>query len=88
MDLTELIGFTAAFLTTVAFLPQTLLVLRTRDVSGVSLGMYSLFCAGIALWLVYGLLKGAWPLIIANLITLGLSSSILVMRIRFAKQAA
>ena len=56
MDLTELIGFTAAFLTTVAFLPQTLLVLRTRDVSGVSLGMYSLFCAGIALWLVYGLL--------------------------------
>lgn len=86
MDLTELIGFVAAFLTTAAFLPQTLLVLRTRDVSGVSLGMYSLFCLGIGLWLVYGLLKGAWPLIIANLITLGLSSSILVMRIRFAKR--
>jgi len=54
---TDLIGYAAAFLTTVSFVPQVWLTLRTRDVSGVSLGMYSLFTLGIALWLIYGLIQ-------------------------------
>jgi MtN3 and saliva related transmembrane protein len=49
--------------------------------------MYSAFTLGIALWLVYGLLIEAWPVVIANVITLGLAASILVMRLRFGRKA-
>lgn len=82
-QLREGIGLLAACLTTLSFVPQALHTLRTRDVSGISLGMYSVFTLGVALWLVYGLILGAWPVIIANLLTLVLAGSILAMRLRF-----
>ena len=63
------------------------LTFKTRDVSGISLGMYSAFTLGIALWLAYGWLIEAWPVVIANVITLALAASILWMRVRFGKQA-
>ncbi len=77
------VGTAAAILTTCSFVPQAWLTFRTRDVRGISLGMYSVFTAGVALWLVYGWLLGAWPVIIANAITLALACAILVMKIRF-----
>ena len=80
---TEAIGVVAAVLTTASFLPQVWHSFKTRDVSGISLGMYSVFTVGIALWLVYGLLIGAWPLILANGITLVFAMAILVMKLRF-----
>jgi len=83
MNLTDLIGTLAAILTTISFLPQALHTFRTKDVRGISLGMYSAFTLGVALWLVYGLLLGAWPVVIANLITLALASTILVMKLRY-----
>ena len=83
MNLTDLIGTLAAILTTISFLPQALHTFRTKDVRGISLGMYSAFTLGVALWLVYGLLLGAWPVVIANCITLVLASSILVMKLRY-----
>lgn len=55
MTPTDLIGYLAATLTTCSFVPQALHTFRTRDVRGISLGMYSVFTVGIALWLVYGL---------------------------------
>jgi len=79
----ELIGYLAACLTTLAFLPQALHTFRTRDVSGISLGMYSLFASGVALWLVYGLLLRAWPIVVANAVTLVLALAILVMKLRY-----
>lgn len=79
----ELIGYMAATLTTVSFVPQAMHSFRTKDVSGVSLGMYSLFTLGIALWLVYGLMISAWPIVIANIITLALASLILFMKLRY-----
>lgn len=79
----ELVGYAAAILTTFSFVPQAWLTFRTRDVRGISLGMYSAFTAGVALWLVYGLLAGAWPLVAANAITLALASVILAMKIRY-----
>jgi len=79
----ELIGYCAAILTTLSFLPQAWLTFRTRDVRGVSLGMYSVFTVGVALWLLYGLMMGAWPIIAANAVTLALASVILVMKIRY-----
>ena len=83
MQLIDLIGFLAAVLTTASFVPQALHTFRTRDVSGISLVMYSAFTAGVALWLVYGLLLGAWPIVIANIVTLSLASSMLVMKLRY-----
>ncbi|MBK7502634.1 MAG: D-alanyl-D-alanine carboxypeptidase [Polaromonas sp.] len=56
----DIIGYIAATLTTVSFVPQAWHTFRTKDVSGISLGMYSVFTVGIALWLVYGLMLSAW----------------------------
>ena len=78
----ESIGSMAAALTTLAFVPQVWLTFRTRDVSGISLGMYSAFTIGVALWLVYGLAKGSWPMTIANVITLSLALCMLGMKLR------
>ena len=83
LSLTDLIGYLAASLTTFSFVPQAWLTFRTKDVSGISVGMYSVFTVGIALWLAYGLLLNAWPIVVANAITLALSSTILVMRFRY-----
>jgi len=78
----EIIGYCAAFLTTVAFLPQAIWSWKTRDLSGISLGMYSLFTAGVGLWLVYGLVLEKWPLILANAMTFALALSILMLKLR------
>lgn len=78
----EFIGYCAAFLTTIAFLPQAIQSWRTRDLSGISVGMYSLFTAGVGLWLIYGLIIEKWPLILANALTFILALSILVLKLR------
>lgn len=81
-DWTDWIGYAAATLTTASFIPQAWLSFRSGDVSGISLGMYSIFTLGIALWLGYGLLLQAWPIVLANAVTLTLSGSILVLKLR------
>jgi MtN3 and saliva related transmembrane protein len=81
--LSELIGYCAAFLTTLSFVPQAWLTFRTRDVRGISLGMYSVFTFGVALWLLYGVLMAAWPIVLANAVTLALASVILTMKVRY-----
>lgn len=78
----EIIGYCAAFLTTIAFLPQAIRSWRTKDLSGISLGMYSLFTVGVGLWLIYGLIIERWPLIMANALTFALALSILLLKIR------
>ncbi|NBT55913.1 MAG: hypothetical protein EBT05_13910 [Betaproteobacteria bacterium] len=83
MSLINTIGTLAAVISTASFVPQVWHTFKTRDVSGVSLGMYSVFTVGVSCWLVYGLLLGAWPIIIANATTLTLAISILVMKLRF-----
>ncbi len=80
--MTELIGFTAAFLTTAAFVPQALKVYRTRKSEDLSLGLFSMLFVGVLLWLLYGLLTGAMPVIAANAVTLVLVAYILWMKIR------
>ena len=79
----DVIGYIAATLTTVSFVPQAWHTFSTKDVSGISLGMYSVFTVGIALWLAYGLMLSAWPIVIANTITLVLASLILVMKLLY-----
>lgn len=79
----DAIGTVAAFLTTASFVPQAWHSFKTRDVSGISLGMYSAFTLGVALWLLYGVLLQSWPLMVANSVTLALASAILGMKLRF-----
>ena len=79
----ELVGYLAATLTTASFVPQAWHTFRTKDVSGISLGMYSAFTVGVALWLVYGLLLSAWPIVAANAVTLSLAGLILTMKLRY-----
>jgi MtN3 and saliva related transmembrane protein len=81
LPLTDWIGYAAASLTTASFVPQALLTLRTRDVSGISLGMYSAFTLGTALWLLYGWRLEQWPIVVANALTLGLAAVILCTKI-------
>lgn len=85
--LPDLVGSLAACLTTISFVPQAWLSFKTRDVSGVSLSMYSVFTVGVALWLAYGLLLRAWPIVVANAITLLLALAILSMKLLFGRQA-
>lgn len=81
MNPQDILGYCAAALTTGSFLPQAVLTVRTRNVSGISLGMYSAFTAGVALWLVYGVLLGKWPIVAANAVTLCLAATILFVKV-------
>jgi MtN3 and saliva related transmembrane protein len=83
LNWTELLGYAAAILTTAAFVPQAWLTWKTRNTAGISLGMYSIFTLGVALWLVYGLLTRAWPVVAANTVTLLLAILILSMKLRY-----
>ena len=82
MDKTTVIGFIAAALTTFAFLPQTIRILRTKNTNSISLGMYIAMVSGVTLWLIYGLAINSLPIIAANGITLILSGSILILKIK------
>jgi len=82
-DFTNIVGFIAAIFTTFAFVPQVIKVWRTRSTVDISLGMYSLFTLGVALWLAYGILLDAWPIILANIVTLLLAGAVLVMKVKF-----
>ena len=83
LPLSEVMGYAAAVLTTCSFLPQAWHTWRTRDVAGISLGMYAVFTTGVFLWLVYGLMVGAWPIVLANALTLALALAILAMKLRW-----
>lgn len=81
--MSEIIGMLAAFCTTFAFIPQVLHSIKTKDLSGISLGMYSIFSFGVACWLVYGIMLNSWPMVIANSITLVLACILLFLKIKY-----
>lgn len=80
--MTDMIGLVAAMLTTISFLPQTVMVLRTRCTDGISLSMYALFTTGVAGWLAYGVLDNSLPIILANAVTLAFAATILSLKLR------
>lgn len=73
----EYIGFLAATLTTISFIPQVLKIMKTKDTSGLSLGMYICFVIGVILWTIYGYINNDVPVFVANFITLMLAVIIL-----------
>ena len=82
MAFADLLGSFAALFTTVAFVPQVLHCLRSRDLSAISLPMYLIFSLGVLLWLIYGLTINSLPIILANTLTLALSLVILTLKLR------
>ena len=83
----NLIGYVAATMTTISFLPQLIRVVKLRSARDVSLGMFLIFSVGTAGWLTYGLLSHSPPVWIANAITLLLSVSILFLKLRYDREA-
>lgn len=80
--LIDVVGAFAAMLTTSAFFPQAIKTIRTRDTAGLSFTMYALLIIGVSLWLVYGLVLGSWPLILANGIVLVPQSLVMTMLLK------
>lgn len=78
----EWAGYLAAAMTTLAFVPQAVKTIRTRDTRSISLGMYVVFTAGIAMWLVYGIALGSMPMILSNIVTFLLSATILGLKLK------
>jgi MtN3 and saliva related transmembrane protein len=83
MDFVFLLGLLAGLLTTTAFIPQVLRTWRTRSANDLSTGMFVVFCSGVTLWLIYGILTRDLPVIIANAITLMLALTILIMKFKY-----
>ncbi|OGI52050.1 MAG: hypothetical protein A3B81_04085 [Candidatus Muproteobacteria bacterium RIFCSPHIGHO2_02_FULL_65_16] len=83
MEFATLLGFAAGALTTVAFVPQVVKTWRTRSTHDISLGMFVLFNTGQVLWLVYGFFISAWPIVVANTVTLALALTILYFKLRY-----
>lgn len=77
MTLVDFIGYTAAFLTSASFLPQAIMVIKTRNTKALSLTMYSMFTFGVTLWMIYGLASQDWPIVMSNALTLIFAVTIL-----------
>lgn len=84
--MTEAIGFAAAACTTLAFVPQAVRVWRTRSAEDISLAMYLILVAGIAMWIVYGALIRSEPLVAANVVSLALAGAVLAGKLRFTRR--
>ena len=83
MSIEVLVSAAAATLTTAAFLPQALHIIRYKDTRAISLHMYVAFAAGVLLWLVFGLIIGNLPIIVSNAVTLGLALAIIAMKLKY-----
>ena len=79
----EWTGYVAATLTTLAFVPQAWKTIRTKDTRSISLGMYVVFTIGIGFWLAYGFVLDSIPMILSNIVTFGLSATILAMKLKY-----
>lgn len=86
--ITESIGSIAAILTTACYLPQVFHTYKTRDVAGISLMMYLALLGGVSCWLIYGVLRETWPLVVSNVITIAMLLSIISMKLKFGKVSA
>lgn len=83
----DFVGYVAATCTTISFLPQLIRVVKLRTARDISLGMFCIFSAGTALWLIYGLMVHSMPVVVANAVTFLLAISILVLKLRFDRDA-
>ena len=78
----EWLGYLAATCTTLSFVPQAVKTIRTRNTSGISLGMYVVFTFGIVCWFGYGIFLQSWPMIASNAVTFLLAATILALKLK------
>ena len=78
-----ILGIAAGTLTTISFIPQVIKIYRMKDAKEISIATFSIFSCGVFLWIVYGAVVHEWPIILANSITLILSFSILIMKLKY-----
>ena len=83
MEFITLLGFLAGACTTTAFLPQVIKTWKMKETKDLSLAMFVIFCTGIFLWLVYGIVINDWPIIIANAATFILAMIILGFKLKY-----
>jgi len=86
MNSIDLIGLAAGTLTTVSFLPQVLKIWRSKSGRDISFWMFLLFSCGVLLWLTYGLLLGAAPVVVANAVTLLLALCVLILKLYYDRK--
>lgn len=82
----DYLGYVAATLTTIAFVPQVFKIYREKSAKSLSLKTFYIFTAGIFFWFIYGIALGSAPMIIANGVTVSLSIIILVLKYKYDKQ--
>ena len=82
----DVLGYLAGALTTVAFVPQVVRIVRTRSARDISWGMFAILSIGVALWLWYGIRLASLPLIVANGVTLVLVLTILVLKLHYGSR--
>jgi MtN3 and saliva related transmembrane protein len=83
MELITAIGTVAAICTTASFLPQAIKIIKLKETRDISLLTYLLLEVGILMWLVYGVMIGEMPIILANAVTLIFTTVILFLKIKF-----
>ncbi len=86
MDSFEIVGFIAAFLTTLSFVPQVYKTWKTKEVADLSLVMYLAMFVGVSLWLVYGIHIGSPSMIVANSVTMLLVLMVVIFKIRYREK--
>lgn len=79
---TEILGYIAASLTTLSFIPQAYRIYQTKDTEAISLSMFLIFNLGLVCWLIFGIVISSMPIIVANSITLILAMYILSVKIK------
>lgn len=83
----EIVGYVAATLTTIAFLPQLIRIWRLKSATDISASMYTLFIVGLLTWIAYGAAISAWPVVYANTLTAAQAIAILILKARYAMRA-
>ncbi len=86
MNGTEQLGLLAGALTTIAFVPQVLKIWKSKHANDISLATFAIFSSGVALWFIYGLRIGSWPIVLANGVTFALAMLILILKWHYREQ--
>lgn len=86
MNVVQILGLVAGTCTTISFLPQVIKTWKERSAKGLSLVMFSVFCFGVLLWLIYGIVIKDLPIILSNLITLMLAATLLYFKLTFKER--
>ena len=79
----NLLGLIAGLLCAASFLPQLIKIRKTKNTTDLSLPTFIIFCLGVSIWLIYGILKKDGPIIFANIVTLTIAVNVLLLKLKY-----